>query len=155
LGETMYSFETLKAGETFSSGARTLTETDLVMFCMMMGDWHAIHADETYAKETRVGRRMFHGTFGISLAIAQSADILPLRNRIVAALGIKDWSFKAPLFIGDTVHSDVVIAGTRKASDGRRGVISRIIRVVKHDATIAQEGVAELLVELENGGDRP
>jgi acyl dehydratase len=150
----MYSFETLKQDETFSSSARTLTETDLVMFCMITGDWHAIHADEAYAKETRIGRRMLHGTFGISLAMAQSADILPLRNRIVAALGVKDWSFKSPLFIGDTVHTDVVVAGTRKTSDGRRGVISRIIRLVKHDATVAQEGVAELLVELEDDGHR-
>ena len=148
----MYSFETLKPGQTFSSGARTLTETDLVMFCMMMGDWHAIHADEVYAKDTRIGRRMFHGTFGISLAVAQSADLLPLSNRIVAALGFKEWSFKAPLFIGDTVHTDVVISGTRVASDGRRGVISRTIRLVKQDGTLAQEGLAELLVELDVGG---
>jgi acyl dehydratase len=148
----MYSFESLKPGQTFSSNARTLTETDLVMFCMMMGDWHAIHADEEYAKDTRIGRRMFHGTFGISLAIAQSADLLPLSNRIVAALGIKDWSFKAPLFIGDTVHTELVIAGTRAASDGRRGVLSRTLRLVKHDATVAQEGLAELLVELEGSG---
>jgi acyl dehydratase len=122
------------------------------MFCMMFGDWHAIHADEVYAKETRIGRRMFHGTFGISLAIAQSADLLPLTNRIVAALGFKEWSLKAPLFIGDTVHTDLVIAGTRLASDGRRGVISRTIRLVKHDATVAQEGMSDLLVELEAGG---
>jgi acyl dehydratase len=148
----MYSFETLKAGQTFSSSARTLTETDLVMFCMMMGDWHAIHADEEHAKETRIGRRMFHGTFGISLAIAQSADLLSLSNRIVAALGLKDWSFKAPLFIGDTVHTELVITGTRVTSDGRRGVLSRTLRLVKHDATVAQEGLAELLVELESGG---
>jgi acyl dehydratase len=148
----MYSFETLKPGQTFTSSARTLTETDLVMFCMMFGDWHAIHADEVYAKDTRVGRRMFHGTFGISLAIAQSADLLPLTNRIVAALGFKEWSFKAPLFIGDTVHTDIVIAGTRLASDGRRGVISRTIRLVKHDETVAQEGMSDLLVELEAGG---
>jgi acyl dehydratase len=148
----MYSFETLKPGQTFSSSARTLTETDLVMFCMMMGDWHAIHADEVYAKDTRIGRRMFHGTFGISLAVAQSADLLPLSNRIVAALGLKEWSFKAPLFIGDTVHTDVVISGTRVASDGRRGVISRTIRLVKHDGTLAQEGLAELLIELDVGG---
>jgi acyl dehydratase len=148
----MYSFESLKAGQTFSSSARTLTETDLVMFCMMMGDWHSIHADEEYAKETRIGRRMFLGTFGISLAIAQSADLLPLSNRIVAALGLKDWSFKAPLFIGDTVHTELVIAGTRVTSDGRRGVLSRTLRLVKHDATVAQEGLAELLVELEAGG---
>jgi acyl dehydratase len=148
----MYSFETLKPGQTFSSSARTLTETDLVMFCMMMGDWHAIHADEVYAKDTRIGRRMFHGTFGISLAVAQSADLLPLSNRIVAALGLKEWSFKAPLFIGDTVHTDVVISGTRVASDGRRGVISRTIRLIKQDGTLAQEGMAELLVELDVGG---
>jgi len=148
----MYSFETLKPGQTFKSGARTLTETDLIMFCMMMGDWHAIHADEVYAKDTRIGRRMFHGTFGISLAIAQSADLLPLTNRVVAALGLKEWSFKAPLFIGDTVHTDIVISGTRVVSDGRRGVISRTIRLVKHDATVAQEGLAELLVELEVSG---
>ncbi len=148
----MYSFETLKPGQTFKSGARTLTETDLIMFCMMMGDWHAIHADEVYAKDTRIGRRMFHGTFGISLAIAQSADLLPLTNRVVAALGLKEWSFKAPLFIGDTVHTDIIISGTRVVSDGRRGVISRTIRLVKHDATVAQEGLAELLVELEVSG---
>jgi acyl dehydratase len=148
----MYSFETLKPGQMLSSVARTLTETDLVMFCMMMGDWHAIHADEVYAKDTRIGRRMFHGTFGIALAAAQSADLLPLSNRIVAALGFKEWAFKAPLFIGDTVHTDAVIAGTRVTSDGRRGVISRTICLIKQDGTVAQEGLAELLVELDTGG---
>jgi acyl dehydratase len=151
----MHSFDTLELGQTFTSSARTLTETDLVMFCMMMGDWHAIHADEVSAKDTRIGRRMFHGTFGISLAVAQAAELLPLTNRIVAALGLKEWSFKAPLFIGDTVHTDVVISGTRVASDGRRGVISRTIRLIKHDATVAQEGLGELLVELEAGGKTP
>jgi acyl dehydratase len=150
----MLSFEDLKPGQTFSSHARTLTETDLVMFCMMMGDWHAIHADEIYAKDTRVGQRMFHGTFGISLAIAQSADLLPLINRIVAALGLKEWSFKAPLFIGDTVHTEVAIVGTRIVSDGRRGVVSRAIRLVKHDATVVQEGLADLLVEVDADGKR-
>jgi acyl dehydratase len=150
----MLSFEDLKPGQTFSSRARTLTETDLVMFCMMMGDWHAIHADEIYAKDTRVGQRMFHGTFGISLAIAQSADLLPLINRIVAALGLKEWSFKAPLFIGDTVHTEVAIVGTRIVSDGRRGVVSRAIRLVKHDATVVQEGLADLLVEVDADGKR-
>lgn len=148
----MYAFETLEVGQKFSSGGRTLTETDLVMFCMMMGDWHAIHADETYAKQTRVGQRMFVGTFGISLAIAQSADLLQLKNRIVAALGLKDWTFKAPLFIGDTVHTELEIAGTRRTSDGKRGVITRTIRLVKHDGTVAQEGQADLLVELQDAG---
>jgi acyl dehydratase len=145
----MHSFETLQTGQTFSSQGRTLTETDLTMFCMLTGDWHAIHADDVYAKGTRVGRRMFHGTFGISLAIAQSADLLPLSNRIVAALGLKDWSFEAPLFIGDTVHTEVTIADKRIVSDGRRGVIARTLSLVKSDGTVSQKGLAELLVDLE------
>jgi acyl dehydratase len=148
----MYSFETLKAGQSFSSAARTLTETDLVMFNMMTGDWHPIHADEVYAKETRIGRRMFVGTFGIALAVAQSNDLLPLTNRVIAALGIKEWSYKAPLFIGDTMHTDVAITGTRVTSDRQRGVISRALRLVKHDGTLAQEGVAESMVALESDG---
>jgi acyl dehydratase len=147
----MYSFESLKPGQTFSSPARTLTETDLVMFNMMTGDWHPIHADEVYARETRIGRRMFVGTFGIALAVAQSNDLLPLKNRIIAALGIKEWSYKAPLFIGDTVHTDMVIAETRVTSDGKRGVIARALRLLKHDGTLAQEGRAESMVELEAG----
>jgi acyl dehydratase len=147
----MYSFETLKPGLAFSSAARTLTETDLVMFNMMTGDWHPIHADEIYAKDTRIGRRMFVGTFGIALAVAQSADLLPLKDRVIAALGVKDWSYKAPLFIGDTVHTDMVLAGTRVTSDGKRGVISRALRLVKHDGTLAQEGVAENMVALDSG----
>jgi acyl dehydratase len=146
----MHSFETLKPGQSFSSPARTLTETDLVMFNMMTGDWHPIHADEVYAKDTRIGRRMFVGTFGIALAVAQSSDLLQLNNRVIAALGIKDWSYKAPLFIGDTVHTDMVITGTRVTSDGKRGVISRTLRLLKHDGTLAQEGVAESMVELES-----
>jgi acyl dehydratase len=145
---TRHSFDTLVAGQTFSSEARTLTETDLVTFCMITGDWHAIHADEAFAKTTPIGRRMFHGTFGISLAVAQSAHALLLTNRIVAALGLKDWSYKAPLFIGDTVHTDVVIADKRATSNGRRGVISRTLRLMKDDGSTAQEGLADLLVEL-------
>jgi hypothetical protein len=52
--------------------------------------------------------------------------------------------------LGDTVHTEVTIASTRIVSDGRRGAIARTIRLVKHDGTVAQKGLAELLVELKN-----
>jgi acyl dehydratase len=104
------SFEELTLGQVFRGPGRTLTETDLVTFCMITGDWSGIHADEVYAGSTGAGQRIFHSTFGIALALAMSADVLPLRNPVIAALGIRDWAFKSPLLIGDTIHLQLTVA---------------------------------------------
>ena len=141
-------YEDLSIGQVFTGPGRTLTETDLVMFSMITGDRHPIHADEEYASGTKAGKRMFHGTFGIALTISMTADLLPLKNPIIAALGIRDWVFRAPLFIGDTVHSDMEIVEKRVTSDGLRAVISRRLRLIKQDDVIAHEGVADLMVQL-------
>jgi acyl dehydratase len=143
------SFADLEIGETFRGPGRTLTETDLVTFCMVTGDWHTIHADAEFAKGTRVGQRMFHGTFGIALAFGMSSNLLTLRNPVVAALGIREWSFSAPLFINDTVHLELVITGKKETSDGRRAVLGRRLRLLKQDGSVAQEGTADLMVALE------
>jgi len=140
------SFEELTVGQVFRGPGRTLTETDLVTFCMITGDWSGIHADDVYARNTRAGQRIFHGSFGIALALAMSADVLPLRNPVIAALGIGAWAFKAPLLIGDTVHLELTVASKKVTSDGVRAVLGRQLRLIKHDGSLAQEGTADLMV---------
>jgi acyl dehydratase len=142
------SFEDLAIGQIFTSHSRTLTETDLSLYSMLTGDWHPIHADEDFARTTKLGQRMFQGSFGIALAIALSADLMQLRNPIIAALGIRDWSFKSPLVVADTVHVELEIADKRVTSDGRRAVIGRRLRLLKSDKSVAQEGTADLMVGL-------
>lgn len=142
------SFDDLEVGQVFTSRARTLTETDLSLYSMLTGDWHSIHADEEFAKQTKVGQRMFQGTFGLALAISLSADLMHLKNPVIAALGIRDWSFKAPLVIADTVHVELEIAEKRPTSDGKRAIVSRKLRLLKSDGTLVQEGTADLMVGL-------
>ena len=143
------SYDDLQVGEILRGPGRTLTETDLVTFCMLTGDWHAIHADAEFAKGTKIGQRMFHGSFGIALAIGMSANLLTLRNPVIAALGVREWSFKAPLFINDTVHLELTITDKKVTSDGRRAVLGRKLRLYKHDGSTAQEGSADLMVALD------
>jgi acyl dehydratase len=83
----------------------------------------------------------------------QTLASITLRNWRLrpSALGLKDWSFEAPLFIGDTVHPEVTIVDKRFVSDGRRSVIARAMSLVKSDGTVSQKGLAELLVDLQNG----
>jgi acyl dehydratase len=143
-----YSFDDVPLDQAFEGPARTLTETDLVMFSMLTGDWSPIHADEEFARATRLGRRMFHGTFGIALAVSMSASVLHFTTPVIAALGVREWTFKAPLFIGDTVHLRLTVTEKRVASSGNRAIVTRRLQLVKHDGAVAQEGFADLMIAL-------
>jgi acyl dehydratase len=66
-------FEDFEVGQSFESGGRTITETDLTFFSMLSGDWNPIHADSEFAKSTRYGQRLAHGTLGIAIATGDAA----------------------------------------------------------------------------------
>jgi acyl dehydratase len=141
-------FAELAPGQTWRSAGRTLTETDLAIFAMLSGDRHPIHVDAAYAKKTPFGERLFHGTFGIAIAVAMATELPLLVEPVIAATGIEQWQFRAPLRIGDTVHVQVELLATRIVGDGRRGLLTRRLSLVRQDDEVAQQGTAGLMVSL-------
>lgn len=136
----------------FVSTGRTITESDHGLFLLVSGDWHPIHCDDDFAATTPLGRRLVHGTFGITVALGSlEAQVLKVADPLVAALGIKDWSYKAPLFHGDSVHIELEISDKRLTSRGDRYVLERHIRLVKADGTLAQEGKVSSLFARSEG----
>lgn len=142
------SFASLEPGRTFKGPGRTLTETDHGMFMMLVGDWHPIHADEIYAKTTPFGRRVMHGTFGVALAMGMQHAIMDFTDPIVGALGLAEWTFSAPLFVGDTVHVEVEILGKRVTSRGDRGIVQRRIRLINQHGAAVQNGRADVMLQI-------
>ncbi len=145
-----YGFDDLTIGQVFKGPGRTLSETDLMMFAKITGDEHSIHTDEQIAKAANFKGRIFHGTYGIAITMALAAGVIRLKNPMIAALGIREWEFRAPLYISDTVHVELEVIEKRITSDGRRAVISRRLRLINQDDIIAQEGIADLMVGLAN-----
>lgn len=143
---TLY-FEDISVGDTFTSSARTITETDLTMFSMISGDWSAVHADAAYAETSRFGQRILHGPFGIALALGLFSRFSQFSASALALLDIRLWQFKAPILIGDTLHLDLRIAATRLTSSGTTGIVDREMRVSRHDGTCVQTGFMGLLME--------
>ena len=139
------SFEDLQAGQRWQSTGRTLTDADLTIACMTSGDWHPIHADAEFAKTSIAQQRIFHGTYGLHVAMALATGVPDLGSDVIGALGFSEWRFKAPLFVGDTVHVEVEISATRLASTEGRGLVERRITLRKSDGTVAQEGIALLM----------
>ncbi|WP_420225704.1 MaoC/PaaZ C-terminal domain-containing protein [Pigmentiphaga litoralis] len=142
----MHTFDTLEVGMTWRGPARTLTEAELAWSCMTSGDWHPIHADASFAATTAAGQRMFQGSYGIHLALGMATHLPELGDAVIAALGLNEWNFRAPLFVNDTVHAEVELTGKRETRDGARAVIERRVRLVKSGGGIAHEGQISTLI---------
>jgi acyl dehydratase len=141
-------YEDLAEGQTFTGPARTVTESNLVNFAMLSGDWNAIHTDEEFAKSTHYGKRVVHGLFGLSMMTGLLDRSGLFGGSAIAMLGIRDWQFKAPVFVGDTLHFEMEIVSKRLTSDGDRGIIDRKFSLINQRGEVAQEGHIGLMIRL-------
>jgi acyl dehydratase len=147
-----FTYDTLAVGQRSASKGRTITETDHGLFMMLTGAWHPIHADEEYAKTTPLGRRIAPGTLGIALALGNlEAELLVSADPLVAALGISDWTYKSPIFIGDTLHVVVEIVGKDMTKSGERYVVTRRIELVNQDGKLVQQGLVKSMFQRQSG----
>ena len=60
-------FEDVSPGDCWRSSARTITETDVVNFAGLTGDFNPLHVDHHFARSTPFGRPIAHGLLGLSL----------------------------------------------------------------------------------------
>lgn len=144
-------FHELVVGAAFVGTGRTLTDADLSLALMASGDWHPIHADERYARQKGLRGRLFHGAFGIFIATGMATTLPHFSDEIVGATGLREWSYRAPLFVGDTVFVRAVILNKRITSDGRRAIVERTLSLINQDEVAVQEGIAGTMLRLNVG----
>ncbi len=144
-GEALY-YEDVEVGDEWVSRGRTITEADIVNFAGLSGDYNPLHMDEEFAKRTIFGKRIAHGLLGLAVMSGLSS-FYPLM-KTVAFLGIKEWNFKAPIFIGDTIYVKTKVLEKRITSKGDRGIIVWEKKVVNQKGEVVQEGKTVTMVEL-------
>jgi len=140
-------YEDVEVGRVFESPGRTITEADVVAFAALSSDWNAIHTDAEFAKTTPFGQRIAHGALGIAVATGLSAQFGLFTGTTIAITGV-EWSFRAPVFIGDTLHLRLRIAGKRRTSRGDRGLIERRFELLNQRGEVVQEGTIPILVKV-------
>jgi 3-hydroxybutyryl-CoA dehydratase len=138
-------FDDLEIGQIYLSASRTITESDLVTFAGFSGDFNPIHMDHEFAKKTPFRKPIAHG-FGV-FSIASGLSTHAPHTRTVALLGVKDWKFTAPVFIGDTVHIESKVTDKQLKGRGKRGEITWARTILNQDGKTVQEGIMMTLVE--------
>jgi acyl dehydratase len=138
--------EDLSAGDTFTSAARTITETDVVAFAGLSGDFNPIHTDVEFAKDTVYGQRVVYGLLGLSMLTGLLDRTGLFSGTAIAMLGIRDWTFTAPLFIGDTIRFRLTITDVRRSARADRGVVQRYFELINQRDEVVQKGHIDILV---------
>ena len=138
------SFDDLTIGEEWESPRRTITETDVVLFAGLSGDYNPLHVDHSSAQKNPFGRPVAHGLLG--MAIATGLVSQAPRVDTLAFLAILEWKFHRPIVFGDTIHAVSVVEALEPQANGRRGIVTWHRKVFNQDGHLVQEGRTQTLV---------
>lgn len=106
-------FEEFSVGQKFYSSSRTITESDIVLFAGLSGDYNQIHTDVEFSKTTPYGQRVAHGLLVTSIASGLLAISGLIEGTVLAFREINNWKFTKPTFIGDTIHVITEVVETK------------------------------------------
>jgi acyl dehydratase len=143
-----YRYTDLYVGMAFRSPGRTISEADLMGFAGLTGDFSELHTSDVYAQASQFGRRVAHGMLGLAYAHGLMwARTGELRETAIAFLGISDWKFLEPIFIGDTIFVNYEIAELRESrSRPTQAIATFDVAIVDQNNRMVQQGRKALLV---------
>jgi acyl dehydratase len=145
-------FDDVEIGQSWISPSRTITETDVINFAGITGDFNPLHVDQQFASGSHFGQRIAHGLLGLSWVAGLGSQSPFMKT--VAFLSIQQWTFLKPLVFGDTVHVRTEIKD--KSLSGRRyGRILWQRSLINQRGETVQQGIFETVVETKAMTPRP
>ncbi len=141
-------FEEFEVGQSIVTVGRTITESDVVRFAGLSGDYNQIHVDEEYSKASHFGRRVAHGLLILSIASGLSVQTGVMEGTVVAFREITEWKFSKPVFIGDTIHVVMEVTGMKEYRRIGTGALVIDVKVVNQHDDVVMSGVWNNLMAL-------
>jgi len=139
-----YGYEDLNPDDYFITSGVTVTEAHVVGYAGISGDLFDVHMDDEFARAQGFPGRIAHGLLGLALA-----DGLKTRSA-VRLLGIAtlswNWSFRAPLLIGDRICVRIEVRSKRPTKREDRGIVTLGMTISNQDSVTVQNGETQLLM---------
>jgi acyl dehydratase len=120
--------------------AKTVTEYDDHLFCLITMNHHPLHLNDVYAKQSQQGRNVVVGPLVYSLALGMSVS--DVSGKAIANLATEELSHPAPVFHGDTLYVESEVLEKRESHT----------RVYNQDGTLVAEFKRLVLVPRKEAG---
>ena len=131
--------------------AKTVTEADDHLFCLITMNHHPLHINDEYAAASQQGQNVVVGPLVYSLAVGMTVG--DVSGKAIANLATEELSHPAPVFHGDTLYCESEVLEVKESqSKPDRGVVKVHTRVYKQDGTLVAEFKRAVLVPRKNPG---
>ena len=138
-------FEEFEVGEALETPARTITETDVVIFAGLSGDYNPLHTDAEFAKETMFGERIAHGMLGLSIVSGLAWRTGFMEGTADALISVET-KFRNPVKFSDTIRARFVVQQKKEMKRLGGGFVTfNVVVLNQRDETI-QKGDWTVLI---------
>jgi acyl dehydratase len=130
--------------------AKTVTEAEDHIFCLLTMNHHPLHVNDVYAAQSQQGRNVVAGPFVYSLVFGMTVP--DVSGKAIANLATDDLKHPAPVFHGDTLFAESEVLDVKPSSSKPdRGVVRVRTRAYKQDGTLVAEFKRAVLVPKQPG----
>jgi acyl dehydratase len=138
--------EEFEVGATYKHWpAKTVTEADDHLFCLITMNHHPLHINDVYAANSQQGRNVVVGPLVYSLALGMSVG--DISGKAIANLATEELKHPNPVFHGDTLYAESEVLDVRPSgSKPDRGVVKVHTRVLNQDGVLVAEFKRAVLV---------
>jgi 3-hydroxybutyryl-CoA dehydratase len=143
----LYALNDIDVGDYFLTSGITVTEAHVVNFAGVSGDMYDIHLDDVAAQQAGFPGRIAHGLLGLALTDGLKTRAL-VRFTSIATLGW-NWSFRAPIMIGDRIQVRIEVAAKRVTKRTDRGIATLNVTVANQHGNTVQDGETMLMLTTE------
>ncbi len=150
--EKIYYLDDFRTGEGGVTSGRTITETDIVNFAGLTGDYNPLYVDDNFARQGPFKGRIVPGLLAFTTGFGlwtRDAGVMRARSgdSSTDAGHLNDSSvFHQPVKIGDTIHCVYKIIKTRVSkTKPRLGIITYGFQLLNQRAEVVQEGKTLML----------
>jgi 3-hydroxybutyryl-CoA dehydratase len=140
-------FEDIEIGSRMVTRGRTITEADIVQFAGLTGDYNPMHTDEEYMKQSAFGKRIAHGMLTLSYAVGQAWQLGFMERTVLAFRGL-EMKFSLPVYIGDTLHVQLIPTEKKEARRMGGGLVTIEIKIINQEGKTVQSGTWTVLMAL-------
>src|SRR5436189_2759419 len=131
--------------------AKTITEADDHLFCLLTMNHHPLHLNDVYARESQHGRNVVVGPLVYSIMLGMSVS--DVSGKAIANLATEELSHPAPVFHGDPLFVESEVLEVRPSqSKPDRGIVKVHTRVFKQTGELVAEFKRSVLVPREPAG---
>jgi len=139
-------FEDFEVGEESVTAGRTITETDIVNFAGITGDWNEIHTNKELAARGPFGQRIAHGALVFSIATGLSVRTGQTSDTVIAFYGLDRLRFVKPTLIGDTVVVRQKVE-SKSERDAGSGIVTMLNEVINQRDEVVISYIAKVLLK--------